>query len=240
MLCVRRASPAIESFKSVSSSSKRTIFSEMTPSIVITDPIPLWKVWAKSFFKLSLVLALCAVSFYVGRYYQPGVPGNGELAYSTQLEVDGVSQAVGGPDRPAATAAAVSAPQPREADGTQPLADVLASHSLDGLQVQSLQVARNGAVPGQLSYTFELVNNGRLFEGRYEFLVLGLKDGRPEQQVITSENASDPNYRLRVARYFKMEGKLILPAGVQAQAVVLSLHESTGVRASRGMELAAR
>lgn len=212
----------------------------MTPSIVITDPIPLWKVWAKSFFKLGLVLALCAISFYVGRYYQPGVPGNGELAYSTQLEEDGVPQAVGGPDRPAATAAAAPAQQPREADGTQPLADVLASHSLDGLQVQSLQVARNGAVPGQLSYTFELVNNGRLFEGRYEFLVLGLKDGRPEQQVITSENASDPNYRLRVARYFKMEGKLILPAGVQAQAVVLSLHESTGVRASRGMELAAR
>jgi hypothetical protein len=220
----------------VSSSSKRTIFSEMTPSIVITDPIPLWKVWAKSFFKLSLVLVLCAVSFYAGRYYQPGVLGSGELAYSTQLEVDGVSQAVGGSEKSAVS----PAPQPREADGTQPLADVLASHSLDGLQVQSLQVARNGAVPGQLSYTFELVNNGRLFEGRYEFLVLGLKDGRPEQQVITSENASDPNYRLRVARYFKMEGKLILPAGLQAQAVVISLHESTGVRASRGMELAAR
>jgi hypothetical protein len=210
----------------------------MTPSIVITDPIPLWKAWAKSFFKLGLVVALCALSFYVGRYYQPGVSGSGELAYSTQLEVDGVPQAVVAPDKPAA--AATAAPQPREADGTQPLADVLASHSLDGLQVQSLQVARNGAAPGQLNYTFELVNNGRLFEGRYEFLVLGLKDGRPEQQVITSENASDPNYRLRVARYIKMEGKLILPAGLQAQAVVLSLHESTGVRASRGMELAAR
>lgn len=231
--------PAIESFNSVSSSSKRTIFSEMTPSIVITDPIPLWKAWAKTFFKLSLVAALCAASFYAGRYYQPGVLGSGELAYSTQLEVDGVPQAVAAPDKPAAVAAAAT-PQPREADGTQPLADVLASHSLEGLQVQSLQVVRNGAVPGQLNYTYELVNNGRLFEGRYEFLVLGLKDGRPEQQVITSENASDPNYRLRVARYFKMEGKLILPAGLQAQAVVLSLHESTGVRASRGMELAAR
>lgn len=213
----------------------------MTPSIVITDPIPLWKAWAKSFFKLSLVVALCAVSFYAGRYYQPGVPDGGELAYSTQLEVDGVPQAVAAPDKSAVGAAtAVAAPQPRDADGTQPLADVLASHSLEGLQVQSLQVVRNGAVPGQLNYTYELVNNGRLFEGRYEFLVLGLKDGRPEQQVITSENASDPNYRLRVARYFKMEGKLILPAGLQAQAVVLSLHESTGVRASRGMELAAR
>ncbi|EYC52744.1 hypothetical protein AZ34_01235 [Hylemonella gracilis str. Niagara R] len=209
----------------------------MTPSIVITDPIPLWKAWAKSAFKLGLVAALCAASFYAGRYYQPGLAGGGELAYSTQLEVDGVPQAVAAPDKPVA---ATATPQAREADGTQPLADVLASHSLEGLQVQSLQVARNGAVPGQLNYTFELANNGRLFEGRYEFLVLGLKDGRPEQQVITSENASDPNYRLRVARYIKMDGKLILPAGLQAQAVVLSLHESTGVRASRGMELAAR
>ncbi|WP_131277942.1 hypothetical protein [Hylemonella gracilis] len=222
----------------MSSSSKRTIFSEMTPSIVITDPIPLWKAWAKSFFKLGLVVVLCAISFYAGRYYQPGLPSGGDLAYSTQLEVDGVPQAVTVPDKPAAVSAAIAAPQPREADGTQPLADVLASHSLEGLQVQSLQVARNGAVPGQLNYTFELVNNGRLFEGRYEFLVLGLKEGRPEQQVITSENASDPNYRLRVARYLKMDGKLILPAGLQAQAVVLSLHETAGVRASRGMELA--
>ncbi|QBK03933.1 hypothetical protein DW355_03305 [Hylemonella gracilis] len=210
----------------------------MTPSIVITDPIPLWKAWAKSFFKLGLVVVLCAISFYAGRYYQPGLPSGGDLAYSTQLEVDGVPQAVTVPDKPAAVSAAIAAPQPREADGTQPLADVLASHSLEGLQVQSLQVARNGAVPGQLNYTFELVNNGRLFEGRYEFLVLGLKEGRPEQQVITSENASDPNYRLRVARYLKMDGKLILPAGLQAQAVVLSLHETAGVRASRGMELA--
>lgn len=210
----------------------------MTPSIVITDPIPLWKAWAKSFFKLGLVVVLCAVSFYAGRYYQPGLPGGGDLAYSTQLEVDGVPQAVTVPDKPSAVATATAAPQPREADGTQPLADVLASHSLEGLQVQSLQVARNGAVPGQLNYSFELINNGRLFEGRYEFLVLGLKDGRPEQQIITSENASDPNYRLRVARYIKMDGKLILPVGLQAQAVVLSLHETAGVRASRGMELA--
>ncbi|EGI75777.1 hypothetical protein [Hylemonella gracilis] len=229
-------SPAIESLNSVSSSSKRTIFSEMTPSIVITDPIPLWKAWARSFFKLCFVAVLCTISFYAGRYYQPGLSGGGDLAYSTQLEVDGVPQAVAVPDRPAVSAAS-PAPQPREADGTQPLADVLASHSLEGLQVQTLQVARNGAVPGQLNYTFELVNNGRLFEGRFEFLVLGLKDGRPEQQVITSESASDPNYRLRVARYIKMDGKLILPAGLQPQAVVLSLHETAGVRASRGMEL---
>lgn len=210
----------------------------MTPSIVITDPIPLWKAWARSFFKLGFVAVLCLLSFYAGRYYQPGLPGGADLAYSTQLEVDGVPQAVAMPDRPAPAAAATAAAQPREADGTQPLADVLASHSLEGLQVQTLQVARNGGVPGQLNYTFELVNNGRLFEGRYEFLVLGLKDGRPEQQVITSESASDPNYRLRVARYIKMDGKLILPAGLQAQAVVLSLHEAAGVRASRGMELA--
>ncbi len=211
----------------------------MTPSIVITDPIPLWKAWARSVLKVGLVAVLCVVSFYAGRYYHPAGSEGGELAYSTQLEVDGVPQAV---------TASSSVPAPvdkdkgkgiqRDADGTQPLADVLGSHSVEGLQIQTLQVARDGAVPGQLTYSFELVNNGRLYEGRYEFLVLGLKDGRPEQQVITSENASDPNYRLRVARYIKMDGKLMLPAGLQAQAVVLSLHEPEGVRASRGMELA--
>lgn len=211
----------------------------MTPSIVITDPIPLWKAWARSLLKIGLVAVLCLISFYAGRYYHPAGSDGGELAYSTQLEVDGVPQAV-------TSSAAAPAPADkdkgkgiqRDADGTQPLADVLGSHSVEGLQIQTLQVARDGAVPGQLTYSFELVNNGRLYEGRYEFLVLGLKDGRPEQQVITSENAADPSYRLRVARYIKMDGKLMLPAGLQAQAVVLSLHEPEGVRASRGMELA--
>jgi hypothetical protein len=208
----------------------------MTPSIIITDPIPLWKAWARSFLKLCFIVALCVASFYAGRYYEPEFSSDSdELRDTVQVEEDGVTKTITLPDK---VQAAASQPLPREADGTQPLADVLASHSEDGLQVQSLQVTRNGAVPGQLNFSFELVNNGRLYEGRYEFLVLGLKDGRPEQQIITSENASDPAYRLRVARYIKMEGKLMLPAGLQPQAVVLSLHEAGGgVRASRGVEL---
>jgi hypothetical protein len=212
---------------------KHLFLTEMTPSIVITDPIPLWKVWVRGFLKLCLVVALCVASFYAGRYYQPSVT-EGRLASSTELEVDGVpQQPVTVPASPLAQEVSVN--NPIQADGTQPLTDILASHSVEGLQIQNLQIKRDPADSTQLLYSYELVNGGRVFDGRSEFLVMGMKDGHPEQRVVTPAAGAD---RLRVARYLKQEGKLKMPDGLQQiQAVMLSLHEPEGVRASRGAEL---
>ena len=233
---------------------KNTFLTEMTPSIVITDPVPLWKVWVRRLFKFCVVVALCVVSFYAGRYYQPTVPDGG-LASSTEIVVDGVPQqpvstnSVTANSNPAATNSAAttatstastpamepSVNNPVQVDGTQPVTDLLASHSVENLQIQNLQIKRNPATPGQLLYSFEVVNGGRLFDGHYEILALGMKEGHPEQRSIQVGGPGAD--RLRVARYLKQEGNFMMPEGLQVQAVVLSLHEPQGVRASRGLEI---
>lgn len=196
---------------------KRTLFMEMPPSIVITEAMPRWKVWAWALLKALLVLLLCALSFYFGTQYRSG-PTQEVSFLGTRVLADGVLQ--------------TPTPSAQQAEA-QPLVDVLASHSVEGLLVQALRVAREGSTG--VNYEFEIVNSGRLFEGRYELLVYGsMPDGRPEQQIFPAEGSSEAGFRLRVARYLKSGGKFNLRSGLQPQAVVLSLHEPDGVRASRG------
>lgn len=200
---------------------KRTLFMEMPPSIVITEAMPRWKVWAWALLKALLVLLLCALSFYFGTQYRSD--STQEVTFlGTRVLADGVLQ----------TPAPASAQQSAQSAEAQPLVDVLASHSVEGLQVQALRIAREGQ---SVNYEFEIVNSGRLFEGRYELMVYGsMSDGRPEQQIFPAEGSSETGFRLRVARYLKTGGKFNLRPGLQPQAVVLSLHEEGGVRASRG------
>lgn len=196
----------------------------MPPSIVITEPVPRWRVWAQFLFKALLLLLLCAASFYAGMRYQ------------------GLRPAAVLPPVAVPSAEPVPAAQPSAAVATPavgPTEDLLAARSIEGLRVQSLRVMRDGSRAGQLLYEFELVNGGRLFEGRYEFLFFGLQDGRPQQWVFPPEGQPPGgSFRMRVASYVKTSGRIQLPPGLQAQAVVLHLQEPAGLRASRGLALA--
>lgn len=196
----------------------------MPPSIVITEPVPRWRVWAQFLFKALLLSLLCVASFYAGMRYQ-------------QLQPAGTQAVTSAPAEPSPAA------QPQEAMVAPPSAvpteDLLAPRSVEDLRVQSLRVMRDGSDAGQLRYEFELVNGGRLFEGRYEFLFFGLQDGRPQQWVFPPEGQpTGGSFRMRVASYVKTSGKIQLPPGMQAQAVVLQLQEPGGLRASRGQAFA--
>lgn len=195
----------------------------MPPSIVITEPVPRWRVWAQFLFKALLLLLLSSVSFYAGTRYQQ-------------------KQHAGTPPVVRSPAEAPTVVQPQDAVAAPAAAateDLLTARSVEGLRVQSLRVMRDGSNTGQLLYEFELVNAGRLFEGRYEFLFFGLQDGRPQQWVFPPEGQpTGGSFRMRVASYVKTSGRIQLPPGLQPQAVVLHLQESTGLRASRGLAFA--
>lgn len=196
----------------------------MPPSIVITEPVPRWRVWAQYLFKALLLLALCVASFYAGMRYQQLRPG-------AAVSVAPASAAA----RPAELAAQ-EAPLPSVAPA--PAEDLLTPRSVDGLRVQSLRLVRDAGHGGQLLYEFELANSGRVFEGRYEFLFFGLQDGRPQQWAFPPEGQPvGGSFRMRVASYVKTSGRIQLPPGLQPQAVVLSLQEPAGLRASRGLAL---
>lgn len=198
----------------------------MPPSIVITEPVPRWRVWAQFLFKALLLSLLCAASFYAGMRYQATRPS----AVAATQPVVAASSAESQPEPLSQEAVAAPAGAPTE--------DLLAARSVEGLRVQSLRLVRDGGDAGQLRYEFELVNGGRLFEGRYEFLFFGLQDGRPQQWVFPPEGQpTGGSFRMRVASYVKTSGRIRLPPGLQAQAVVLQLQEPAGLRASRGMAL---
>lgn len=195
----------------------------MPPSIVITEPVPRWRVWAQFLFKSLLLLLLCAASFYAGMRYQ-------------QLRPAAPLSATPSPAEPVPALPPTQAEAPPVA---APAEDLLAPRSVDGLRVQSLKVVRDGSAAGQLLYEFELVNSGRLFEGRFEFLFFGLQDGRPQQWVFPPEGQpTGGRFRMRVASYVKTSGRIELPPGLQPQAVVVQLQEPTGLRASRGLAFA--
>ncbi len=198
----------------------------MPPSIVITEPVPRWRVWAQFLVKSLMLVLLCAASFYAGMRYQ-GLRSSASAATSPVAP----SSAEPRPAGPSQEALAVPATAPTE--------DLLAARSVEGLRVQSLRVMREAGDAGQLRYEFELVNAGRLFEGRYEFLFFGLQDGRPQQWVFPPEGQpTGGSFRMRVASYVKTSGRIQLPPGLQAQAVVVQLLEPTGLRASRGLAFA--
>lgn len=200
----------------------------MPPSIVITEPVPRWKAWAYHSLKAAALILLCALSFYAGiRYERKPQPGG--VAQSSTVVSDAVDASSSG-------GAATVAPQIALAE---PPADMLASLALEGLQIQSLEVSGGMAVPGELRYAFVVLNDGRLYEGSFELLVLGVQEGRAVQWVFPTESQQASGaYRLRVARYLKTEGKIQLPPGLVPQAVALSLREPAGVRARRGAVLA--
>lgn len=197
----------------------------MPPSIVITEPVPRWKVWAQYSLRAGSLIVLCAVSFYAGIRYErqprPDAPA---------LTVASDADEAGQPD----TSPAARPPAPAE----PPPADPLAPLALEGLQIQTLDIVRARAVPGELAYEFVVSNDGRSYEGSFEFLVLGMQDGHAVQWTFPPDSQrAGGAYRLRVARYLKMTGKLQLPPGLRPQAVALSLREPSGVRASRGLVL---
>ena len=194
----------------------------MPPSIVITEPVPRWRVWAQFLLKALLLLLFCAASFYAGMRYQQLQPAGTQAVASAPAE----------PPPVAPSQEAVAAP------AAVPTEDLLAARSVEGLRVQSLRVMRDGSNAGQLLYEFELANGGRLFEGRYEFLFFGLQDGRPQQWMFPPEGQpTGGSFRMRVASYVKTSGRIQLPPGLQPQAVVLQLQEPAGLRASRGVVL---
>lgn len=198
----------------------------MPPSIVITEPVPRWRAWAQYTLKAGGLLLLVVVSFYAGVRYERHTPA--VAAPTVAITQDGVPSEA---PAPGATPAPVVVPAP-----AQP--EVLAALSLEGLQVQSLSITRDPTVAGQFRYDFEVLNDGRLFEGSFELLVLGVQDGQPTQWVFPAEGQRGSGiFRLRVARYLKTEGRFQPPAGFTAQAVALRLRETAGVRASRGLAL---
>ncbi len=203
----------------------------MPPSIVITEPVARWKVWAQYSLKLGALLLLCALSFYLGTLYE----GLRRSAPPPQLAT------APAPERarvaPVSVPAAVNVPGPAaEAPARQ---DWLAVQSVEGLQIQTLEVSRDPAQAGRLRYAFEVLNEGRLYEGSYEFLLQGTQQGQSTQWTFPVEGqAGQGAFRLRVARYLKTTGTIQLPAGFTPQALALRLKEPAGLRASRGLALA--
>lgn len=204
----------------MSSAFNRSLFSQMPPSIVITEPVPRWKAWARDLLYVAALLLLSGVSFYVGVQYQ-----------RLQQARTPAQQAAVSADAATTLTPSATEPGPALAELAQPL-------SLDGLQVQSLNVTRDDTVPGQWRYEFVVNNEGRPYEGHFEFLVIGVQEGRPAQWTFPAENqrAGGP-FRLRVARYLKTSGQIQLPSGLTPQSFALRLHEVSGVRASRGLVL---
>lgn len=196
----------------------------MPPSIVITEPVPRWKAWAQYSLKTGSLVLLCLLSFYAGIRYERQPQAGAALqgpAPAAEIKDALEPQAVA----PAATPVA-------------PAEDPLQARALEGLQIQSLDIARGRGQPGELTYEFVVANDGRSYEGNFEFLVLGVQDGRAVQWAFPPEGQRGSGaYRLRVARYLKMNGRIQLPPGLMPQAVALSLREPAGVRASRGVVL---
>jgi hypothetical protein len=219
----------------VSSPFNRSLFAQMPPSIVITEPVPRWKALALLTLRFGALLLLGTVSFYAGMRYERQTPPMAKI------------QRAAPPTEPAASNAGGAALQARPAPSVgaapqapaQPRVEVTAPVALEGLQVQSLKLTADPAVAGQFRYEFEVLNDGRLYEGSFDFLVLGQQDGRVQQWSFPAEaQRGSGAYRLRVARYLKMEGRIQMPAGLQPQTIVLHLRETTGLRASRAQPLA--
>jgi hypothetical protein len=217
---------AIKDPNRVSSPFNRSLFAQMPPSIVITEPVPRWKVWVQQTLRIAFLSLFCAVSFYAGvlygRYPQTGAAAPATVApKKASLPAEPVVPVVA--QQPASPALPALMLEPR---------------ALEGLQIQSLRLSGDPTVSGRLRYEFELLNEGRLYEGNFEFMLQGQQEGRVQQWAFpAASQAGNAAYRLRVARYLKMDGTIQLPPGFMPQAVVLSLREPAGVRASRGLEL---
>jgi hypothetical protein len=198
----------------------RTLFARMPPSIVINEPLPLWKAIVQSGLRITGVVLLCAGLFYAGMYFERYRQGLVRPAQAT----------------PSPSEQAQQAPAIPEASKQ----DVMTLRQVEGLDIQALTVVRDSASPGLLRYEFAISNEGRLYEGTLEFLVQGVLEGRPTVWTYPPEGQrAGGKFQMRVGRYLKTEGSLQLPAGLVPEVVALRLREASGgIRASRGVSVA--
>ncbi len=198
-----------------------SLLARTPPTIVITEPLPRWKALVQRALKLLGLLLACALSFLAGMYYEQQRPRQrGQVPAAVQ---------------PAATPAERQ-PAPAAAPVLPRSQELLEPRVVDGLSIQTLDISADDGRPGQLRYQFSVANEGRLYEGQMEFVVLGELDGRPQLwRHPPGGAAADPKYQMRVGRYVKSEGRLQLPAGFTPQVITLRLREGEAVRASRGM-----
>ncbi len=207
----------------VSSSLGRTLFTRVNTNIVITEPVPLWLALVQLVLKGVVLALLGALCFYAGVQYERG--HRAEAGSAASLSANPAAE---GADHPLATV-----PE-------QMLLEVTEARRVDGLDIQTLEVVADRAAPNQLRYEFSVLNEGRRYEGTLEIVVLGLQDGRSTQWVYPPQGQPEnPAFRMRVGRYLKTSGTFAVPQGLTPQAVALRLRESTGIRASRGVILAA-
>jgi len=207
----------------VSLSIGRNLLARTPPTIVITEPLPRWQAWAQRVLRLLGLLLACALSFLGGMYYQQ--------ERTPVRHADIVVQ----PSEPAAAESAAKQPAAAAVPRAQ---ELLEPRVVEGLTIQSLEVANDATAPGQLRYQFTVSNEGRLYEGQMEFAVLGQLEGRQVLWTFPSTGERpEARYQMRIGRYIKSEGRLQLPPGLTPQVVALRLRETGGVRASRGVQL---
>lgn len=201
----------------------RSLFAKTPPSIVITEPLPRWRVWAQHAARAALLLLAGAACFYAGVLYERYQVAPPAVRVQADVPQD-------------APAAAPAAPQEPRAPA---LAELMEVRTLEGLDIQGLEIVADPRNPAQLRYQFAVLNEGRRYEGTLEFLVLGVQNGRPVSWVYPDEaERTQARFQMRVGRYVKTEGVIPLPAGLSAQAVAVRLREASGIRASRGVLLA--
>jgi len=203
----------------------RTLFAQMPPSIVINEPLPRWKAMVLSGFRVAGLVLVCAALFYAGilfERYRQRTAGPAPVAASVSESGDPLKAA-----------------QPERSTPVAATPDLMELRKLEGLDIQVLQVVRDNAVPGQLRYEFTISNEGRLYEGRLEFLIQGTLEGRPTVWEYPPAGQRTGSAQMRVGRYIKTEGKIQLPPGLVPEAVALRLREPSGnIRASRGVTVA--
>jgi hypothetical protein len=197
----------------------RSLFAKTPPSIVITEPLPRWRVWVQQTLRGAALLLSGAVCFYAGVLY--------ERSQAQRPAV--VVQADVPQGAPAAAQPSIRLPA---------LAEVMDARALEGLDIQGLQIVVDRLDPAQLRYQFAVLNEGRRYEGTLEFLVLGVQDGQPTSWIYPPQaQRGEARFQMRVGRYVKTEGTIPLPAGLKPQAVAVRLREAEGIRASRGVML---
>lgn len=104
----------------------------------------------------------------------------------------------------------------------------------DGLQLRGLQAEAKG--PGQLRYQMLVVQNGKPaveFDGRYEFTLVGLLDGKAWAQPISGGPRP-----LRLRLYTRVEGMLEYPGAAVIKTVQARVFDSQGnARATQTVKL---
>lgn len=212
----------------VAATINRALFATMSPSIVINEPIPRWKVYARIGLRVAALAVLAGASFYAGTVYERTrhVRARNVVAVPPPLAQEKTVLT----QTPSMTAT------PKLATVEAPAAPV----GPDGLAIQDLVIVRASGEGNSLRYEFAIAieTDGRSFEGTLEFLVRGRQQGREVTWAYpTPGKPGDKAFHLRVARYLKMNGSFDLPPGLMPQSVELRLRESGGLRVSRSIEV---